>query len=150
MHNAKASPSRVASGLQSGEPDLQVTAIIRTVVVAAIQTGQRKFIQNPRGGIRRAVINRNNLEIGIVKGRECSQRSRQLFFLIASRKQQRNPRALRIPRQRRKIFNPWQAHQSLRHAQPMKNPENRNNPKERKPKPMNVVFLGEYHGEVGV
>src|SRR5579859_2669206 len=87
----------------------------------------REFLQNRSRGILRPVIHRNNFKIGIIERRKCGQRGRQLLFLIPRRKNQGYPRAFRIAG-RCKMPEPRQPQGTVSHAQPVKNPEERDQP----------------------
>ncbi len=81
-----------------------------------------KFVQNGSCGILRAIIYRDDFKVGIVDGRQRSERRRQLFLFVACRKNQRDTRAISIPGGG-KVLDPRKPKRSPSRAQPMKDPE---------------------------
>src|SRR5258708_37394197 len=86
-------------------------------------------VQNVCCGILRAIIYRDDFKVGIVDGRQRSERRRQLFLFVACRKNQRDARAIRI-RSESKVPDPGKPERSPSRAQPMKNPEKCNRAKQ--------------------
>ena len=96
------------------------------------KTGMRggEVVQNVGGGICRAIIYGNNLEIGIIDRGEAGQGRWQFFFLVARGKEQGNGRTLRVARAG-KIFDPRQLQRAIHHTQSIENPENGDETEER-------------------
>src|ERR1700726_359947 len=90
----------------------------------------RKFIQDPSCGILRSVIHGNDFKPGIIDGCKRRDRRGQFLFLITSRKNQRNAWTVSIGRGS-KILNKWKMQRAVRHTQPVKNPKERGQSKQR-------------------
>src|SRR5208283_1011602 len=60
-----------------------------------------KIVEDARCLVLRAIVNRNNFEIGVIEGDQRGQGSGEFFSFIASRKNERNPRAVSVGSGRR-------------------------------------------------
>src|SRR5882762_10271925 len=94
-----------------------------------------EIVEDAAGRVSRTVVYGDDLKIRIVNFHQCGQSGRKFFLFIASRKDQRNSRRVRV-HSRRETFQPWEADRAVGSAQTVSEPKKRDQAKKYESKNM--------------
>ena len=84
--------------------------------------GGREFVENAAGGVARAVVDGDHIEMGIIELHEGGEGGREFFFLVTRGEEKGNPWAIGI-RRRSEIFYPGEAKRAIGDAESVGKPE---------------------------